>query len=79
MEFGGNNDNEWSAKERTAAISPCTRSLKMNEESQNQVAIFFEAYSGCLVPICLEPEKIDSLKMLDLQKKSAIDSDNLQV
>ena len=28
---------------------------------------------------CLEPGKIDALKMLDLQTKSAIDSDNLQV
>jgi len=27
----------------------------------------------------LEPGKIDALKMLDLQKKSAIDSNNLQV
>jgi len=29
--------------------------------------------------VCLEPEKIDALKMLDLQKKSAINSNNLQV
>jgi hypothetical protein len=28
---------------------------------------------------CLEPGKIDVLKMLDLQTKSAIDSNNLQV
>jgi hypothetical protein len=28
---------------------------------------------------CLEPGKIKALKMLDLQTKSAIDSDNLQV
>jgi hypothetical protein len=28
---------------------------------------------------CLEPGKIDALKMLDLQTKSAIDSYNLQV
>jgi len=28
---------------------------------------------------CLEPGKIEALKMLDLQKKSAINSDNLQV
>ncbi len=28
---------------------------------------------------CLEPGKIDVLKMLDLQKKSAIISDKLQV
>jgi hypothetical protein len=28
---------------------------------------------------CLEPGKIDALKMLDLQKKSAIDSNKLQV
>jgi hypothetical protein len=28
---------------------------------------------------CLEPGKIDALKMLDLQTKSAIDSDNIQV
>jgi hypothetical protein len=28
---------------------------------------------------CLEPGKIDALKMLDLQTKSAIDSDNFQV
>ncbi len=27
---------------------------------------------------CLEPGKIEVLKMLDLQTKSAIDSDNLQ-
>jgi len=26
---------------------------------------------------CLEPGKIDALKMLDLQTKSAIDSDNI--
>jgi len=29
--------------------------------------------------ICLEPGKIDALKMLDLQTKSTIDSNNLQV
>ena len=28
---------------------------------------------------CLEPGKIDVLKMIDLQTKSAIDSDNSQV
>jgi len=28
---------------------------------------------------CLEPGKIEALKMLDLQTKSAINSDNLQV
>jgi hypothetical protein len=28
---------------------------------------------------CLEPGKIDALKMLDLQTKSAINTDNLQV
>jgi hypothetical protein len=28
---------------------------------------------------CLEPGKIDALKMLDLQTKSTINSDNLQV
>jgi hypothetical protein len=28
---------------------------------------------------CLEPGKIEALKMLDLQTKSAIDSDNIQV
>jgi hypothetical protein len=28
---------------------------------------------------CLEPGKIDALKMLDLQTKSAIDSNNIQV
>jgi hypothetical protein len=28
---------------------------------------------------CLESGKIEDLKMLDLQKKSAIDSDKLQV
>jgi hypothetical protein len=28
---------------------------------------------------CLEPGKIDALKMLDLQTQSAIDSDNIQV
>jgi hypothetical protein len=28
---------------------------------------------------CLEHSKIEALKMLDLQTKSAIDSDNLQV
>jgi len=28
---------------------------------------------------CLEPGKIEALKMLDLQTKSAIDSDKLQV
>jgi hypothetical protein len=28
---------------------------------------------------CLEPGKIDALKMLDLQTKSAMDLDNLQV
>jgi len=28
---------------------------------------------------CLDPGKIDALKMLDLQTKSAIDSNNLQV
>jgi hypothetical protein len=28
---------------------------------------------------CLEPGKIDALKMLDLQAKSAINLDNLQV
>jgi hypothetical protein len=28
---------------------------------------------------CLELSKIDALKMLDLQTKSAIDSDNFQV
>ena len=29
--------------------------------------------------VCLEPGKIEVLKMLDLETKSAIDSDNLQV
>jgi hypothetical protein len=28
---------------------------------------------------CLEPGKIEALKMLDLQTQSAIDSDNIQV
>jgi hypothetical protein len=28
---------------------------------------------------CLEHSKIDAPKMLDLEKKSAIDSDNIQV
>jgi hypothetical protein len=28
---------------------------------------------------CLEPGKIDALKMLDLQTKSAINTNNLQV
>ncbi len=32
-----------------------------------------------MLAFCLEPGKIDSLKMLDLQNKSAIDSDNQQV
>jgi hypothetical protein len=30
-----------------------------------------------VIDCCLEPGKIDALKMLDLQTKSAIDSDNL--
>ena len=29
--------------------------------------------------VCLEPGKIEALKMLDLQTKSTIDSDNLPV
>ncbi len=29
--------------------------------------------------VCLEPGKIDALKMLDLETKSTIDSDKLQV
>jgi hypothetical protein len=29
--------------------------------------------------VCLEPGKIEALKMLDLQTKSAINSNNLQV
>jgi hypothetical protein len=32
-----------------------------------------------LTDFCLEPGKIDALKMLDLQTKSAINSDNIQV
>ena len=32
-----------------------------------------------LTDFCLELSKIEALKMLDLQTKSAIDSDNLQV
>jgi hypothetical protein len=32
-----------------------------------------------MLDICLEPGKIDDLKMLDLQKKSAINSNNLHV
>jgi hypothetical protein len=32
-----------------------------------------------MIDFCLEPGKIDSLNMLDLQTKSAIDSDNIQV
>jgi len=32
-----------------------------------------------MLAYCLEPGKIDALKMLDLQTKSAINSDNLQV
>ncbi len=32
-----------------------------------------------MLDFCLEPGKIDALKMLDLETKSAIDSDNLQV
>jgi len=31
------------------------------------------------VYICLEPGNIEALKMLDLQTKSAINSDNMQV
>jgi hypothetical protein len=32
-----------------------------------------------MLDFCLEPGKIDALKMLDLQTKSAIDSNKLQV
>jgi hypothetical protein len=32
-----------------------------------------------MLDFCLEPGKIGAPKMLDLEKKSAIDSDNLQV
>jgi hypothetical protein len=32
-----------------------------------------------MIDYCLEPGKIEVLKMLDLETKSAIDSDNLQV
>jgi len=32
-----------------------------------------------MLDCCLEPGKIEGLKMLDLQTISAIDSDNLQV
>jgi len=32
-----------------------------------------------MLDFCLEPGKIEDLKMLDLQTKSAIDSDKLQV
>jgi hypothetical protein len=32
-----------------------------------------------MLDFCLEPGKIEALKMLDLQTKSAINSDKLQV
>jgi hypothetical protein len=32
-----------------------------------------------MLDYCLEPGKIEDLKMLDLQTKSTIDSDNIQV
>jgi hypothetical protein len=32
-----------------------------------------------MLDCCLEPGKFEALKMLDLQKKSAIDSNNLLV
>jgi hypothetical protein len=32
-----------------------------------------------VIDSCLEPGKIEALKMLDLQTKSAIESNNLQV
>jgi hypothetical protein len=32
-----------------------------------------------MLDFCLEPGKIEALKMLDLQTKSAIDSDNILV
>jgi hypothetical protein len=32
-----------------------------------------------MLAFCLELSKIEALKMLDLQTKSAIDSDNIQV
>jgi hypothetical protein len=32
-----------------------------------------------MLDCCLEPGIIEALKMLDLQTKSAIDSDNIQV
>jgi hypothetical protein len=34
---------------------------------------------GSVIDFCLEPGKIDALKMLDLQTKSAIASNILQV
>ena len=37
------------------------------------------AFETKMHDVCLEPGKIDALKMLDLQKKSAIDSNNLRV
>ncbi len=37
------------------------------------------SYIGSVIDSCLELSKIKALKMLDLEKKSAIDSDNIQV
>jgi len=59
----------------------------VNWQSQKNGSAFFISFSRIwlllnIVPMlgsCLEPGKIGALKMLDLQTKSAINSNNLQV
>ncbi len=53
------------------------KALNYFYEPQYIVLTHFADIFMALIDFCLQPGKIDALKMLDLQTKSAINSDNV--